>query len=1479
MIALICMLLIGAIQALECPITCMECLNINDATIQDLQQYAYVSFYTAINIYYNHIPNVCSLDELLVLDGITSERIDSWDCLYASCEEVEDPVAGVWQSGEWSACTMNCDDGETSTGKQTRDVSCVARDRSGATENVVCDASLKPAAKQICNEGCVAVDWYHGPWSTCSAVEGARGSVCQRTRTVQCMNSLGEMAEGCDVNKEPVAVESCDCDDISSDLQIDILRDYNMQNHHTDWFENVPGDVVILRRAQSMYVWVDSRFGDVSGQMNVAVDLIPDPLNPTTVGKNWDSWISYEPCKTCDRPSEQGWMLVNLPANAPIGKYKLSITIADHQFSPFYVIVLFNPYSPHTEEFMSDVAGIQEYIESTSGLIWRGSFNDYGTMTWAYEQHLYKNLEIALKGYTSASSGGTDEERGSVIWSSRMVSYFVGNKVCYGRWEEPYIEGDVSGGYNCDTTGLCREPWAWSTTTELFDIYREYNMQVQFCQCWVFGAVTNTVGRALGIPSRVLTNFQSAHDTEENRAIEKFYRCDESDNCWSDDDEPGTSTDSVWNFHVWNEFWMTRPDLSARGEADGWQAVDATPQERTPHGGDETLFCSGCYILGPASINLIKQNVHNKYDNEFVIGEVNANINYWKRPGSEEEGSGVGQWTLDSIWETHPDWDELMSGRKMSTKRVSTVIPSQCSSPWLQNCESLRNDITNNYKEGEPSGPGTPVDADKEWAIGDTWSTGGFSIGRRLKATSDEFIEVEWKTDHARILADDSAKTIEMFGDDYSSARVSYRVASFEPEAVVIGVTFESFAVPYDGKNKVKVSSITEHLTILPGAELEIPYEIALDSWREVLMDRVHDLHTIEIESTISFRMGDEKLTDFQQFHRSQHVICEPTSFLMNRAMCKRGDLWRLPIHSLDYDCAAAPDQDGLGDGICDEENNIFGCYDMGDCCSSTCGKGSIESAIETFSNCREEKTQCLDPRATDFDPQVCSFPELFASEANHAGCEEDVPSCDDRRKLTTVTECRRDRDCAPGYQCYKSHESTMSECILMTKVGATAPTKEDSAFECRSDSDCADGYQCYSTIDTSECIEEPFLGGEQVKEMGTPSCADNLSDLDGKYGLLEVCAQQSMTLLYPGVKHSIASYLQCQSPEHRPCASLSAVDIILEYRTDDSKAFLPCAHLITKDNMESVMRELADGDSNAVFGVYAHSAELSESAASTLRDMRVEVVDLGGFDDIKDCDCAARTYVTGGDSGRAHFCDFPFTHHGVSYDSCISTPDRPEGPWCATAQNTWGYCEEEEEEEPLDLSVFCSYPMWNIPGTQCTEDYSSCVMEPVTPACRGTYGVTKGTQCEIACSTDFNVKEVWECVDDEETSYGGIWTRRSAPVTCEMPEPAAPLSAEWDCDLTNNFIREVPYSQMSLTDGCSDAGCDLNPVYGAENDIDSAVAYCKEVCVAMDGCTGFFFQKHTNGHEICGFYTQDVSGAERSADGHQAGSQICLLL
>ena len=83
------------------------------------------------------------------------------------------------------------------------------------------------------------------------------------------------------------------------------------------------------------------------------------------------------------------------------------------------------------------------------------------------------------------------------------------------------------------------------------------------------------VCRALGLPCRSVTNFVSAHDTNASLTIDKFFSGDGRQLTSKDDPEFGA--DSIWNFHVWNDVWMARPDLP-KGYG-GWQAIDATPQE------------------------------------------------------------------------------------------------------------------------------------------------------------------------------------------------------------------------------------------------------------------------------------------------------------------------------------------------------------------------------------------------------------------------------------------------------------------------------------------------------------------------------------------------------------------------------------------------------------------------------------------------------------------------------------------------------------------------------------------------------------------------------------------------------------------------------------------------------------------------------------------------------------------------------------
>ena len=122
----------------------------------------------------------------------------------------------------------------------------------------------------------------------------------------------------------------------------------------------------------------------------------------------------------------------------------------------------------------------------------------------------------------------------------------------------------------------CFEPGYWTGTTELFKTHRQINGKpVQYCQCFVYSGVLTTIGRSLGIPTRPVTTFQSAHDTNADRSISKFYTIDNTTGIFAPTNIPnGYGHDSIWSFHVWCDMYFKRPILNKQLEckncANGW---------------------------------------------------------------------------------------------------------------------------------------------------------------------------------------------------------------------------------------------------------------------------------------------------------------------------------------------------------------------------------------------------------------------------------------------------------------------------------------------------------------------------------------------------------------------------------------------------------------------------------------------------------------------------------------------------------------------------------------------------------------------------------------------------------------------------------------------------------------------------------------------------------------------------------------------
>ncbi|MBR1836922.1 MAG: transglutaminase domain-containing protein, partial [Kiritimatiellae bacterium] len=164
-----------------------------------------------------------------------------------------------------------------------------------------------------------------------------------------------------------------------------------------------------------------------------------------------------------------------------------------------------------------------------------------------------------------------------------------------GKWDEPYADGT--------------DPDFWTGSGQIFADYLESGTAVKYGQCWVFAGILTTLGRTAGIPSRPVTNYESGHDTDANKTIDFHLDCHGRLDV--------SRSDTIWNFHVWTEMWMKR---TAGNSFDGWQVVDATPQERS----------NGKYQCGPASRIGVKASVNGDYDVAFVVSEVNAPIKVWQ---------------------------------------------------------------------------------------------------------------------------------------------------------------------------------------------------------------------------------------------------------------------------------------------------------------------------------------------------------------------------------------------------------------------------------------------------------------------------------------------------------------------------------------------------------------------------------------------------------------------------------------------------------------------------------------------------------------------------------------------------------------------------------------------------------------------------------------------------------------------------------
>ncbi|XP_062235158.1 coagulation factor XIII A chain-like isoform X2 [Platichthys flesus] len=263
--------------------------------------------------------------------------------------------------------------------------------------------------------------------------------------------------------------------------------------------------------------------------------------------------------------------------------------------------LLFNAWCPDDCVFLPDEAERGEYILNDYGVIYQGSVGSVSHRNWMYGQFEQGVLDACI--YILDASRMLICDRGDAIKLIRKGSAMLNSQddsgVLVGNWSEDFSMGT--------------SPTSWTGSTSILLEYASTGVPVSFAQCWVFAGVFNTFLRCLGLPARVITNFSSAHDNTGNLKTDLIFHPDGTP------DERHT-TDSIWNYHCWNEVFMVRKDLPR--SLGGWQVVDATPQETS----------DGHFRCGPASVAAIRDGLLcHPFDCGFVFAEVNSDVVFHKR--------------------------------------------------------------------------------------------------------------------------------------------------------------------------------------------------------------------------------------------------------------------------------------------------------------------------------------------------------------------------------------------------------------------------------------------------------------------------------------------------------------------------------------------------------------------------------------------------------------------------------------------------------------------------------------------------------------------------------------------------------------------------------------------------------------------------------------------------------------------------------
>ncbi|KAL1426256.1 hypothetical protein MTO96_018313 [Rhipicephalus appendiculatus] len=395
-------------------------------------------------------------------------------------------------------------------------------------------------------------------------------------------------------------------------IHLNLFYEENAVAHHTEPFKILRGNApsLVVRRgfafkigvgASSSNVAIILTLGDNPQPGDGSLVQLPVPGDPQSLSTYPAAGQAQWSLALLHQDGPMRMLRLEIPVTAGVGRWILTISADGQQFrARESIYILFNPWHSGDLVFVENDQARSFYVMQDRGLIYHGQAERPDPKEWYYGQ--FEKASLPTAEFLFKITELPISQRGNPIAVSRKLASGVNSKdnngVVQGKWNPPYSNGV--------------HPYAWSSSSAILNQYIEMGGNtVHYGQCFTFAAVLNTLLRAMGIPSRVVTNFPSVHVDNGAQVVDIRFTHDGA--------KPHVSG-SIWNYHVWNEGWMRRPDLP--NGYDGWQVLDGTPQGLS--------LQSQMFEVGPFPVRgVLEDRIDMPFDGNVARAAVKAAFRYF----------------------------------------------------------------------------------------------------------------------------------------------------------------------------------------------------------------------------------------------------------------------------------------------------------------------------------------------------------------------------------------------------------------------------------------------------------------------------------------------------------------------------------------------------------------------------------------------------------------------------------------------------------------------------------------------------------------------------------------------------------------------------------------------------------------------------------------------------------------------------------